>query len=197
MKTSLTNRHSQLAPRVAELKRSAKEMKPAVAITLALTLAGCRGPAPLPLSAASPTSLTGPEVTPEHLATPRISISDETSDGISSNGDTAWRKRPFHALIRTPPGYPFELLRRHIRGDIVVAYTINDRGEVIDPKIITSADPLFSQAVLAAIASWRYKPAMSSIYAMHSKVRVAISFDFAEEPNQSPEPTAPSGRGSF
>lgn len=55
--------------------------------------------------------------------------------------------------------YPTELLERNPTGLVYVRFIVNDRGEVVNPRVVRSSDPLFDTPTLEAVRVLRYRPA--------------------------------------
>jgi TonB family protein len=99
------------------------------------------------------------------------------------------------------PEYPLELRNKKIQGVVVVRLYIREDGSVITPLIISSPHPAFSASVLAAVEKWRFSPARPKEKRGLVQIEIPLTFQFRgskpmKKPNQAPEPTAPSGRGS-
>lgn len=63
------------------------------------------------------------------------------------------------AVVRTPPLYPPEARSRRIEGKVVVEFTVTERGEVEDPKIVEANPPgVFDRSVLQSVRQWRFRP---------------------------------------
>jgi len=61
---------------------------------------------------------------------------------------------------RVAPEYPRGAERRGIEGRVVVAYAIDENGQVIDAQVVESTpEGVFDRAAINAIESWRYAPA--------------------------------------
>ena len=61
----------------------------------------------------------------------------------------------------TPP-YPDEARRMNLLGTVRVAMVVNERGEPTDLRVVESAGDLLDRAVVNAVRTWRYEPAMKS-----------------------------------
>jgi len=56
------------------------------------------------------------------------------------------------------PVYPAEALKKKIAGTVILEATSNEKGMVIDTRIIKSPDPLLTEAAIAAVKQWVYEP---------------------------------------
>lgn len=71
----------------------------------------------------------------------------------------------FYTLVkRSAPEYPRRAQRIGKEGYVVIEYTINPEGQVVDPKVI-DADPAeyFEEAALAAIKKWKYRAEFNGV----------------------------------
>lgn len=85
------------------------------------------------------------------------------------------RKREVPKLISTVmPAYPAEAAKQHVAGDVVVDVTLKEDGTV-DQVSIIDGDPLLTDAAIAAVKQWRYKPLVVNGKPV-LKFVVAISF---------------------
>jgi len=84
-------------------------------------------------------------------------------DGEPTSASTEWRGRELLMRIVTTakPRYPDHLRAAGIEGTVVVRFTVDTTGRVDrkSAQIISSTHNLFSQAVLDALAGFRFKPA--------------------------------------
>jgi periplasmic protein TonB len=63
------------------------------------------------------------------------------------------------ALANAQPGYPEEARRASIEAVVVVKFVVTESGEVTGVTIVRG-HPMFDAAVLAAVRTWRYRPAI-------------------------------------
>lgn len=62
-------------------------------------------------------------------------------------------------LERPLPVYPPELRAAGVEGQVVARAVIGEDGRIRDVEILRTDHPLFSEALLATIPSWRFEPA--------------------------------------
>jgi TonB family protein len=65
-------------------------------------------------------------------------------------------------MIRVPPEYPRDALRRKLDGEVQVEYTIDKRGSVKDVRAVRSSDPQFEAPAIAAVSQWKYLPRVAA-----------------------------------
>ena len=66
---------------------------------------------------------------------------------------------PPSAIVQTPPAYPADAKAAGIEGTVVVKYVVTETGAVTNVQIVRGPPELHA-AVLAAVKSWRFRPAM-------------------------------------
>jgi protein TonB len=62
-------------------------------------------------------------------------------------------------VARANPQYPYGALHRGIEGWVLVEYTVNQRGQVVMPRVLeASPRGVFEREALRALSRWRYEP---------------------------------------
>jgi protein TonB len=74
------------------------------------------------------------------------------------------------------PEYPYELKRNGVNGVVTVAFSVDEKGAVVDPVVKKSTNPGFNDAALAAIAKWKFKPAMQDGTPVQTKITIPLAF---------------------
>jgi protein TonB len=60
-------------------------------------------------------------------------------------------------LIRTPPVYPTRALQRGIEGFVVVSFTVDELGRVVNPSVVYGEPAgMFDRSALQTIVKWKY-----------------------------------------
>jgi TonB family protein len=107
-----------------------------------------------------------------HMQVPIVFQLDELAggghDGIEVNRKPDLSKLPEELRYDTPPRvtgtvrpvYPFSALAAGRQGKATVTYLLNEKGRVIDTKILSADAPEFGAALLAAIEQFTYEPAL-------------------------------------
>ncbi|WP_157572532.1 TonB family protein [Nevskia soli] len=65
-------------------------------------------------------------------------------------------------LVSVPIVYPYEKLRHSDSGKATVAFYVDPNGRVAKTQVVSATDPVFGQALQAALAGWTFKPAMKN-----------------------------------
>jgi protein TonB len=80
-------------------------------------------------------------------------------------------------LYQPPLDYPREARERGREGTVVVAFLVNEKGEVERYRIIEANPPLiFDSVVNAAAPSFRFAPAMRNDKPSSYETRLTLSF---------------------
>ena len=74
------------------------------------------------------------------------------------------------------PDYPYELKRNGVTGVVSLSFEVNEKGEVVDPKVLKSTNPQFEQPALDAIVKWKFKPGRKD--GAPAKMKIAIPLQF-------------------
>jgi periplasmic protein TonB len=82
--------------------------------------------------------------------------------------------------VRTSaPEYPYELKRDGITGVVTVVFSVDEKGNVVEPTVQKSTNRGFDQAALTAIAKWKFKPARQDGTPVRSKLAIPLQFSSA------------------
>ena len=86
-------------------------------------------------------------------------------------------------IVRVTPKYPERALQRSIEGWVMLGFTVDQYGTVIDPVVI-QADPkgYFERAAIKAVKRFKYKPTVVDGQARPSHgVRLRLSFNIDKD----------------
>ena len=62
-------------------------------------------------------------------------------------------------LVKVAPTYPRRALRRGLEGWVIIEFTVDKTGKVVDPIVVESNPPnVFDNAALKAVLRFKYKP---------------------------------------
>ncbi len=135
---------------------------------------------PEPPKEAEPRQLAFP--TRQHDATKKVAELQTTpapagaSYGSSVGGAmTGPDVRPALPIVSLDPTVPPSELTG-VDGDVVVEITIDDKGNIVDKTVVKSLGASIDLRVLAALESWRFRPAMRDGTAIPSKQDVFYHF---------------------
>lgn len=79
--------------------------------------------------------------------------------------------------VRTaPPEYPEELRAKAVEGVVVVAFTVDEKGNVADPQVEKCTRSEFEKPAVEAVKKWKFKPARQNGTPIARRVSVPIHF---------------------
>ncbi len=80
--------------------------------------------------------------------------------------------------VRTvAPDVPHSFSKTGEQGLVTVGFTVDEQGNVQDPKVIKSSHPELEEPALAALKKWRFKPAKKDGVAVAIHVAIPIRFN--------------------
>jgi TonB family protein len=66
------------------------------------------------------------------------------------------------ATQEVDPGYPLELMRQNVQGTVTVSAVIREDGSVGDVRVLSGVDDRLDRYACAALARWKFRPAMKN-----------------------------------
>jgi protein TonB len=96
---------------------------------------------------------------------------DKNSDAVYELGNDVTAPKPIYS---PNPEYVDKARREKINGVVVLAMIVTAEGRVRDVKIIKSLDPGLDKQAIAAVRTWKFKPATKAgkPVAVHLKTEV-------------------------
>jgi len=83
-------------------------------------------------------------------------------------------------LLRIEPDYPRKAARNGKEGWVKVAFTITERGTVVDPEVLESRPRrLFNRSAMAAIRKWKFRPKVIDGAPVSTRATQVIEFNLA------------------
>jgi TonB family protein len=83
-------------------------------------------------------------------------------------------------VVQVAPAYAPDLRAAGVEGDVTVAFTIAENGEVHNAMVVSSSQRLLEYPALAAVRQWKFTPAMKDGVAVSQKAVQTVSFAIAE-----------------
>ena len=78
--------------------------------------------------------------------------------GLGSIFDLANLDKNPEPIFRPLPIYPFDLRRAGIEGQVTVEFIVDYLGNVRDPRVVSSSNRGFDNAVLDGVLKWKFSP---------------------------------------
>lgn len=88
---------------------------------------------------------------------------------------------PPRPVRQDAPAYPQAMRYQGRDGLVLLSYVVTRDGRVANPVAILSSHPDFSQATIAAVRQWRFKPGKVNGRAVNVRVNQAFPFSLIEE----------------
>lgn len=101
--------------------------------------------------------------------------------GLKNIFNLADLDEPLRATVRMNPQYPFEMRRSGLKGEVLVEFIVDTKGQVRDPFIVRSSHPGFEQAALDAVLKWKFKPGKKAGAPVNTRVRQPLAFSLSQE----------------
>lgn len=88
--------------------------------------------------------------------------------------------RPPRALSQAVPIYPYEERLAGVAGQVLVEFTVDERGEVIEPRVRESSSAAYAKSALAAVAHWKFEPGRRAGEVVRYRLTVPIIFTLTD-----------------
>ena len=132
---------------------------------------------PLPIEPEQPTISEGPTIAGYNP--PKIMSPGGGLKPFSLNNNASNEARP---IVRISPKYPLNAAQNGIEGWVVLAFSINTIGEVVNISVRESQPKrIFDKAALRALKKWKYKAKMvDGIAVEQQNLTVQLDFTMAQ-----------------
>jgi protein TonB len=98
-----------------------------------------------------------------------------TGEAVHVGGDI--REPRIIKLVK--PEYPPEAIRARVEGVVVLEATINEKGDVVDVKVV-SGSPMLISAAVKALQEWKYEPTFINGRAVPVILTANVKFSLRE-----------------
>jgi TonB family protein len=83
---------------------------------------------------------------------------------------------PPSVLRQVMPEYPRDMMIKGGKGEVLLAFVVDENGKVQNPIVVRSDNPNFNQPAIEALLKWKFKPAMQNDKPVKTRMQVPISF---------------------
>lgn len=78
--------------------------------------------------------------------------------------------------LQPSPVYPYEARKDGRAGEVVVTFTVDEEGRVVNPVVLRSSDPAFETPTLRAVSRWRFEPGRKNGRIVRFRLAVPVQF---------------------
>jgi protein TonB len=110
-----------------------------------------------------------------------LPASAATGTAFVQNPSTLEEQNPT-AISQLKPVYSCYLRHEALEGRVVVSFTVNSQGDVVNPAIVSSTNRLFEKPTLYAVAHWKFKPAIRGGLPVNRTVTQQVNFEILDAP---------------
>jgi TonB family protein len=126
---------------------------------------------PLRISRLGRKASSGRNLHPAHAA-----AAGGSTYGSMLEGAVGSEVRPALPEVFPDPDVDRASLPSTVKGDVIVEITIDERGNVVEERLLTGVDPGVDEKVIAALRNWHFLPATSDGVPIPSKQDVHFHF---------------------
>jgi protein TonB len=83
---------------------------------------------------------------------------------------------PPRTRVQTPPPYPVEATHTGATGTVMVEFTVDEMGGVLNPRVVSSTHSIFNAAAVQGISRWKFEPGKRNGRVVRFKMMVPIVF---------------------
>jgi protein TonB len=147
-----------------------------------------RSAEPLPVASSSPFTITPPPIPPVGDDAMRRIL--DANSGVPGGTGTALFGGPIVSgdLLDNPPRtrfqasplYPFQGKKEGLSGEVFVDFMVDERGRVVEPRVVKSSHPMFDEPTLRAVAKWQFEPGRRDGRIVKFRMTVPVLFNLNE-----------------
>ena len=78
--------------------------------------------------------------------------------------------------VRTNPNYPSAARADGREGTVMVDFEVNERGDVVRVKVVSSTDPIFEEPARTAVYRWRFTPGLRNGKTVPFRMAIPVVF---------------------
>lgn len=78
--------------------------------------------------------------------------------------------------LQPSPVYPYEARKDGRHGEVIVTFTVDEEGRVVNPVVLRSSDPAFETPTLRAVSRWRFEPGRKNGRIVRFRLAVPVQF---------------------
>lgn len=78
--------------------------------------------------------------------------------------------------LQVSPIYPYEAKKNGLTGQVVVDFVVDERGDVVQAKVVSSSDRVFEEPTIRAIMKWKFEPGKRSGRVVPFRMAIPLHF---------------------
>lgn len=78
--------------------------------------------------------------------------------------------------LQVSPMYPYEAKKNGLTGQVVVDFVVDERGDVVQAKVVSSSDRVFEEPSIRAIMKWKFEPGKRSGRVVPFRMAIPLHF---------------------
>lgn len=117
-----------------------------------------------------------PSATQEGEASDRSARAGTPYGSLLSGAATGHDVRPGYPVVFPDPPIDHAEIPSDVKGDVIVEVTIDDRGNVVDARLLQGVGHGIDEKIMATLLKWRYHPALIDGRPIASKHDVHFHF---------------------
>ncbi len=82
--------------------------------------------------------------------------------------------------FQAAPHYPIGAKTTGLTGEVLVEFTVDESGRVIEPHVVRSTDRIFEEPTLRAVAKWQFEPGRRAGRIVRFRMAVPVVFNLNE-----------------
>jgi TonB family protein len=90
------------------------------------------------------------------------------------------KQTPPRVVKQEPPIYPSAMRRSRIKGEVLLAFVVDDKGNVVNPVVVRSNNTAFDEPAIEAVLKWKFEPAVVDGQPVNTRMSVPIIFAFSD-----------------
>lgn len=78
--------------------------------------------------------------------------------------------------LQVSPIYPYEAKKNGLTGQVVVDFVVDERGDVVQAKVVSSSDRVFEEPTIRAVMKWKFEPGKRSGRVVPFRMAIPLHF---------------------
>jgi protein TonB len=115
-----------------------------------------------------------------HVIPTDIGIPGGTAIGVGSIVSRDQLDNSPRTRFQVAPVYPFQAKSSGQNGEVMVEFVVDESGNVLNPRVVSSSDRAFEENTLRAVAKWKFEPGRRDGRTVRFRMSVPVVFKLGE-----------------